>query len=78
MELFGSLPSGPGIPAALNGKSETVVSDVTYSSRLMSPWPHPTSTGRDLAVKLAGILALLVVGTATVALAASVYRRRMV
>jgi hypothetical protein len=74
MVLSGSLPSASGIPVALNAKTETVVSDMTYSSRLVSPWPHPTSPDRDLAVKLAGILALLVVVTATVALAASGYR----
>jgi len=71
MDLTGLLSSGYGIPAALDGRYLGIVSDVTYSSQLVSPWPHPGPRRPDLAVKLAGILALLVVGAAAAALAAS-------
>lgn len=72
MELSGSLPSGPGVPAAVAGKTVSIVSDVTYSTQLVSAWPAPERPGSTVPVQVAGVVALLLVCCVTATLG---YRR---
>ena len=60
LDLSGPLSSGPGVPASVAATTVFVATEVTYSSKLESPWPGQ-HRGPTVLVKVAGGLAVILV-----------------